>query len=152
MWFTHETNNTFVSLCSPAKISPTSSSSKTFSSTNSADGSTASSASVPARPTLRRASSGPRDGGGNKSSSSPSEPPSSPTSSPHLPPLLELPAAGYLQNPPSFRQNPARVPSGQHLHLRFPSQVTTWMCTYRSRVILGTLFYSRGGTCTSWWC
>uniref|UniRef100_H3CNJ0 Tudor domain containing 7 b n=1 Tax=Tetraodon nigroviridis TaxID=99883 RepID=H3CNJ0_TETNG len=64
----------FLTSHSSAKISPPSVPSKTFSSASSADGSAASSSSVPAKPT---------------------QSPSSPTSSPHLPPLLELPTAGY---------------------------------------------------------
>ncbi|TNM93537.1 hypothetical protein fugu_001713 [Takifugu bimaculatus] len=90
----------FLTSHSPAKISTPSSSSKTFSSANSTNGSPAlssssSSSSSSAKPTIRRALSGPRDAsGGNRSNSSPSDSPSSPTSSPHLPPLMELPTAG----------------------------------------------------------
>uniref|UniRef100_A0A7N8XMT0 Tudor domain containing 7 b n=1 Tax=Mastacembelus armatus TaxID=205130 RepID=A0A7N8XMT0_9TELE len=52
------------------------------------------SASVPAKPHLKRALSGPRGGGRGNSIMGPSETPSSPSSSLQLPPLLELPPAG----------------------------------------------------------
>uniref|UniRef100_A0A7N8X5H8 Tudor domain containing 7 b n=1 Tax=Mastacembelus armatus TaxID=205130 RepID=A0A7N8X5H8_9TELE len=50
--------------------------------------------SVPAKPHLKRALSGPRGGGRGNSIMGPSETPSSPSSSLQLPPLLELPPAG----------------------------------------------------------
>ncbi|KAM9335423.1 tudor domain-containing protein 7B [Symphorus nematophorus] len=84
----------FLTSHSPAKISTPTLSSKTSSTSNSTNGSPTST-SVPAKPHLRRALSGPRGGGGgNTSSTSPPETPSSPSSSLQLPPLLELPPAG----------------------------------------------------------
>ncbi|XP_041820893.1 tudor domain-containing protein 7B [Chelmon rostratus] len=84
----------FLTSHSPAKISTPTLSSKTSSSSNSTNGSPAST-SVPAKPHLRRAMSGPRGGGGGSTTTtSPPETPSSPSSSLQLPPLLELPPAG----------------------------------------------------------
>lgn len=84
----------FLTSHSPAKISTPTLSSKNSSSSNSTNGSPAST-SVPAKPHLRRALSGPKGGGGgNTTSTSPPETPASPSSSLKLPPLLELPPAG----------------------------------------------------------
>ncbi|KAE8278968.1 Tudor domain-containing protein 7B [Larimichthys crocea] len=84
----------FLTSHSPAKITTPTLSSKTSSTSNSTNGSPASS-SVGAKPHLRRALSGPRGGGGsNTITSSPPETPSSPSSTLQLPPLLELPPAG----------------------------------------------------------
>ncbi|XP_076580913.1 tudor domain-containing protein 7B isoform X2 [Chaetodon auriga] len=84
----------FLTSHSPAKVSTPTLSSKTSSSSNSTNGSPAST-SVPSKPHLRRALSGPRGGGGgNTTTTSPPETPSSPSSSLQLPPLLELPPAG----------------------------------------------------------
>lgn len=82
----------FLTSHSPIKISTLTSSSKTSSTSDSTNGSPTST-SVPAKPHLRRALSGPRGGGGGKPTSPP-ETPSSPSSSLQLPPLLELPPAG----------------------------------------------------------
>ncbi|TKS92671.1 Tudor domain-containing protein 7B [Collichthys lucidus] len=84
----------FLTSHSPAKITTPTLSSKTSSTSNSTNGSPASS-SVGAKPHLRRALSGPRGGGGSYTiTSSPPETPSSPSSTLQLPPLLELPPAG----------------------------------------------------------
>uniref|UniRef100_A0A3Q3WTN7 Tudor domain containing 7 b n=1 Tax=Mola mola TaxID=94237 RepID=A0A3Q3WTN7_MOLML len=84
----------FLTSHSAAKISTHTLSSKTSNTTNSTNGCPAST-SASAKPHLRRALSGPREGGGgNTTPTSPTEMPSSPTSSLQLPPLLELPSAG----------------------------------------------------------
>nr|XP_046236392.1 tudor domain-containing protein 7B [Scatophagus argus]XP_046236393.1 tudor domain-containing protein 7B [Scatophagus argus] len=84
----------FLTSHSPAKISTPTLSSKTSSTTNSINGSPAST-SVPAKPHLRRALSGPKEiAGGNVTAISQPEAPSSPSSTLQLPPLLELPPAG----------------------------------------------------------
>ncbi|XP_038586418.1 tudor domain-containing protein 7B isoform X1 [Micropterus salmoides] len=84
----------FLTSHSPAKISTASLSSKTSSNSDSTNGSPVSS-SVPAKPHLKRALSGPRGGGGgNTTTTSPPETPSSPKSSLQLPPLLDLPPTG----------------------------------------------------------
>nr|AUR33456.1 Tdrd7 [Monopterus albus] len=83
----------FLTSHSPAKIFTPSLSSKT-SSTSETNGSPTS-ASVPAKPHLRRALSGPTEGGGGDTTpTSPPETPSFPSSSLQLPPPLELPPAG----------------------------------------------------------
>ncbi|KAM9836438.1 tudor domain-containing protein 7B [Aulostomus maculatus] len=84
----------FLTSHSPVKISTLTLSSKTSSTSETTNGSQTS-ASVPAKPHLRRALSGRRgSGGGNTTTSSPPETPSSPSSPLQLPPLLELPPAG----------------------------------------------------------
>ncbi|XP_071333971.1 tudor domain-containing protein 7B isoform X2 [Trachinotus anak] len=86
----------FLTSHSPAKISTSSLSSKTSSPSDSTNGSPTST-SVPAKPHLRRALSGPRGGGGGNTTTNtttPPETPSSPSPSLQLPPLLELPPAG----------------------------------------------------------
>ncbi|XP_070710571.1 tudor domain-containing protein 7B isoform X2 [Pempheris klunzingeri] len=84
----------FLTSHSPAKISTLTSSTKTSSTSDSTNGSPTST-SVPAKPHLRRALSGPRGvGGGNATTTSPPETPSSPSPSLQLPPQLELPPAG----------------------------------------------------------
>ncbi|CAJ1086744.1 tudor domain-containing protein 7B [Xyrichtys novacula] len=83
----------FLTSHSPAKMSAPTSSSKT-STSDSANGSEASSI-VPNNPDVKRALSGPRRGtGGNTTTSSPPETPLFPFSFLQLPPLLELPPAG----------------------------------------------------------
>ncbi|TDG99852.1 hypothetical protein EPR50_G00198340 [Perca flavescens] len=78
----------------PAKISTATLSSKTPSTSDYTNGSPTST-SVPAKPHLRKALSGPKGGGGgNMTTTSPPETPSAPSSSLQLPPLLELPPAG----------------------------------------------------------
>lgn len=84
----------FLTSHSPGKISTATLSSKTPSTSDYTNGSPTS-ASVPAKPHLRRALSGPKGGGGgNTTTTSPPETPSAPSSSLQLPPLLELPPAG----------------------------------------------------------
>ncbi|KAL7375178.1 hypothetical protein ABVT39_013255 [Epinephelus coioides] len=84
----------FLTSHSPGKISTATLSSKTPSTSDYTNGSPTS-ASVPAKPHLRRALSGPKGGGGgNTATTSPPETPSAPSSSLQLPPLLELPPAG----------------------------------------------------------
>ncbi|XP_042256412.1 tudor domain-containing protein 7B isoform X3 [Thunnus albacares] len=81
----------FLTSHSPVKISTLTKTSSTSDSTNGSPTST----TVPAKPHLRRALSGPRvGGGGNTTTTSPPETPSSPSSPLQLPPLLELPPAG----------------------------------------------------------
>ncbi|XP_018540394.1 tudor domain-containing protein 7B isoform X2 [Lates calcarifer] len=85
----------FLTSHSPAKISTPTSSSKTSTTSDSTNGNSTST-SVPAKPHLRRALSGPKGGGGGNTTSitTPPETPSSPTHSLQLPSLLELPPAG----------------------------------------------------------
>lgn len=84
----------FLTSHSPAKISTPTLSSKTFSNSNSTNGSPTST-SVPPKPHVRRVLSGPRgSGGANIATISPPETPSSPSASLQLPPLLEFPPAG----------------------------------------------------------
>lgn len=90
----------FLTSHSPGKTSTVSLSSKTSSSSGSSPGESTdgspTSHSVPARPHLRKALSGPRGGGsgGNAAARSQSETPKSPSPSLKMPPLLELPPAG----------------------------------------------------------
>ncbi|KAM6959653.1 tudor domain-containing protein 7B isoform 1-T1 [Tautogolabrus adspersus] len=84
----------FLTSHSPAKISKPNSSSKTSTTSESADGSPLSS-SVPTKPHLRRALSGPRGvGEGNTTTLCPQEKVLFPSSLLKLPPLQELPPAG----------------------------------------------------------
>ncbi|XP_059211606.1 tudor domain-containing protein 7B [Centropristis striata] len=84
----------FLTSHSPAKISTATLSTKTPSTSDVTNGSPAST-SVPAKPHLRRALTGPRGGGGgNTTTTSSPETPSIPSSSLQLPPLLELPSSG----------------------------------------------------------
>uniref|UniRef100_UPI0037E76609 tudor domain-containing protein 7B n=1 Tax=Semicossyphus pulcher TaxID=241346 RepID=UPI0037E76609 len=84
----------FLTSHSPAKISTPTLSSKTSTTSDSTNGSPASS-SVSTKPHLKRALSGARGGGGvNTTTSNLPETQLSPSSSPQLPPLLELPPAG----------------------------------------------------------